>query len=222
MDIRQLRYFESIARLGSLTKAARALGIAQPALSRQVALLERELGVPLLTRTRRGVALTAAGSIFATRALEITEKLDATVHEMQSYAGELMGQVALGFYGGPTLANRYIVPLISEFHALHPKVTISLQDGTAAVIADLLVRGSLDIAILPNPPDSRGFDAIELRDDDLLLVSAPDPTVRSSRATPLPISPSFRSSSRDANPRCDATSTRLPRSSASSCASISP
>ena len=175
MEIRQLRYFVSVARAGSLTKAALDLAIAQPALSKQISLLERELGVPLLVRGSRGVVLTAAGSALAVRAAEVLAKLEQIRHEVQGHRSALFGDVNVGFYSNPSMAKSQLIPLILEFRERHPKVIIHLHENVGPVIEEWVAGGRLDIGIATNISHPRDFTVLPLYKEELLLVFAPDP-----------------------------------------------
>ena len=113
MDLKQLRTFMHVADLGSLSRAAERLHLSQPALSRQIKLLEEEVGEALLKRTGRGVEITEAGQVLAGRASRILSEMERLHADMADYKGRIRGQVVLGlppsaglFVGGP-LVERY-------------------------------------------------------------------------------------------------------------------
>src|SRR5262245_26019070 len=96
MELRQLTYFEAVARLGGFTRAAEQLHVAQSAVSAQIRALESTLGVELFTRTTRRVALTEAGELFLTHCRRALDELDAARHDLADLADVLTGRVTLG------------------------------------------------------------------------------------------------------------------------------
>ena len=141
MEIRQLRSAVAIARRLSFTAAAEELALAQPALSQQIAALERELGVRLFERTNRRVALTDAGRAFVKRAERIIADVGAAAEEMTAYAGGLRGRVVIGTY--QSFAEYVLPKLLGRFHAENPGIEVALREG----IADALLAGLRDGAV---------------------------------------------------------------------------
>jgi LysR family transcriptional activator of glutamate synthase operon len=145
MEIRQLRSAVAVARRLSFTAAAAALALAQPALSQQIAALERELGVRLFERTNRRVSVTGAGRAFVARAERILADLDAAAEEMTAYAGGLRGRVVLGTYQS---FSEYLLPkLLGRFHAAHPGIEVALREGLADELLAGLRDGATDVVI---------------------------------------------------------------------------
>jgi LysR family transcriptional activator of glutamate synthase operon len=170
MEFRQLRAAVAVARRLSFTAAAEELTIAQPALSQQIAGLERELGVRLFERTNRRVALTDAGRAFVVRAERVLNDLDATVQEMSAYAGGLRGRVVLGTY--QSFAEYTLPKLLGRFHAEHPGIDVALREGLADELVLGLRDGSLDVFVgqLSDsnvPPE--GFRDEPLYEDELVV-----------------------------------------------------
>lgn len=170
MEIRQLRSAVAIARRGSFTGAAVELALAQPALSQQIAALERELGVRLFERTNRRVALTDAGRAFVARAERILADLDTAAEEMTAYAGGLRGRVLVGTY--QSFAEHLLPKLLGRFHAEHPGIEVAMREGMADVLLTGLATGSVDVFIgdlgdaqLPGTD----FRAEPLYDDELVI-----------------------------------------------------
>lgn len=171
MELRQLRSVVAVTRYASFTKAAEALRVAQPALSQQIAALERELGVRLFDRTNRRVAPTDAGRAFAARATRILADVDAAAEEMSAHAGGLRGRVAIGTY--QSFAEFTLPKLLGRFHAAHPGIEVALREGMTDELLAGLRDGRLDVFVgqLDDPvPD--GIDAFRyepLFDDELVL-----------------------------------------------------
>src|SRR5512133_2997713 len=168
MDLKQLEYFVRVAELGSFTRAALALDIAQPALSRQVRLLEVELRQNLLTRNGRGALPTEAGKLLLAHGRGILHQVARAREELGRVRGSLAGRVAVGL---PTsLARVLTVPLIRAFRAELPDATLSISEGLSVPMQESLMAGRLDIAVLYNAQPAAEIDIQPLLEEDLLLV----------------------------------------------------
>jgi LysR family nitrogen assimilation transcriptional regulator len=168
MDLKQLAYFVRVAELGSFTRAALALDIAQPALSRQVRLLEVELRQTLLIRNGRGATPTEAGKLLLAHGRGILHQVERAYEELGRVRGSLAGRVAVGL---PTsLARALTVPLTRAFRAQLPNATISISEGLSVSMQESLVAGRLDIAVLYNAAPGAGTEITHLLEEDLLLV----------------------------------------------------
>ena len=160
MDIRSLLYFQAVARLQSINKAANELGISQPALSRQIRFLEEEVGSQLFLRHGRGVILNDAGS----KALGIVDKILVLAAELQVAAAthspspdEKPQRLVLGIAGAP--ANLLARPLVEEFSPNNPDIILEYRTAPNETLKAQLLSGELDVAVLSNQhPD----DAIVL------------------------------------------------------------
>jgi LysR family nitrogen assimilation transcriptional regulator len=168
MDLKQLEYFVRVAELGSFTRAAIALDIAQPALSRQVRLLEVELHQTLLTRNGRGAVPTEAGKLLLAHGRGILHQVDRAREELGRVRGSLAGRVAVGL---PTsLARVLTVPLTRAFRRQMPDATISISEGLSVAMQESLITGRLDIAVLYNAQPTADVDIAPLMEEELLLV----------------------------------------------------
>jgi LysR family nitrogen assimilation transcriptional regulator len=170
MDLKQLEYFVRVAELGSFTKAAIALDIAQPALSRQVRLLEVELRQNLLTRNGRGALPTEAGKLLLAHGRGILHQVERAREELGRVRGALAGRVAVGLPS--SLARVLTVPLTRAFRAEMPDATLSISEGLSVAMQESLVNGRLDIAVLYNTQPGSEVDISPLLEEDLLLVQA--------------------------------------------------
>lgn len=168
MDLKQLEYFVRVAELGSFTRASIALDIAQPALSRQVRLLEVELRQSLLVRNGRGATPTEAGKLLLEHARGILHQVERAREELGRVRGALAGRVAIGL--PPSLARVLTVPLTRAFREQMPDAQLSISEGLSAAMQEWLVNGRLDIAVLYNAQPATGLDLTPLLDEDLLLV----------------------------------------------------
>ena len=168
MDLRQLEYFVRVAELGSFTKAAVALDVAQPALSRQVRLLEVELRQNLLTRNGRGAVATEAGKLLLEHGRGILHQVQRAREELGRVRGSLAGRVALGL--PPRVAKVLTVPLIREFRQRMPDATLSVSEGLSVGMQESLATGRLDIALLYNAAPSPDIELTPLLEEPLFLV----------------------------------------------------
>ncbi|MDE2377348.1 LysR substrate-binding domain-containing protein [Bradyrhizobium sp.] len=146
MDFRQLRTFSCVAELGSLSKASDTLRVAQPALSRQIKLLEHELRAELFTRNGRGMVLTEAGRLLLARTSGIVRQIDQIRDDLQSAQGPPSGQVVLGLV--PTvscvLSARFARRCVESF----PGIRLRIVESYSGHLVEWLHRGEMDLAIL--------------------------------------------------------------------------
>jgi LysR family transcriptional regulator, nitrogen assimilation regulatory protein len=170
MDLKQLGYFVHVAELGSFTRASIVLDVAQPALSRQVRLLELELRQPLLLRNGRGVTLTDAGRMVLERGRGVLHQVGRLREDLAHIRGALTGRVALGL--PPSLSRRLAVPLARACAEVMPEVFLSITEALSFTIKEALISGRLDVALLYNPPPVPEVDREFLMEEPLYLVAA--------------------------------------------------
>jgi len=168
MDLKQLSYFVRVAEMGSFTRASIVLDIAQPALSRQVRLLEVELRQNLLIRNGRGITLTEAGKVLLEHSRGVLHQMERLREELSRVRGSLAGRVAVGL--PPTLGRILAVPLTREFKARMPDATLAIVDGLSKTMQESLLTGQLDIALVYNALPAPGIELRPLLQDELLLV----------------------------------------------------
>ena len=168
MDLRQLEYFVRVAELGSFTRAALALNVAQPALSRQVRLLEVELRHNLLQRNGRGAAPTEAGQLLLEHARGILHQVERAREELARLRGGLAGRVTLGL--PPSVARVLAVPLVHDFHQQLPEARLAITEALSASMQEQLVSGRLDLAVLYNAHPVPDLEIARLASDELVLV----------------------------------------------------
>ena len=165
MELYTMRYVLAVAELGSFSLASQACHVGQPALSQQVARLEKELGLALFTRSSRGVALTEAGREFVRRAGEIVQRADALQAEMALYAGVRRGTLNLGII--TSLQCIDFGGLLSAFCGSYPDVSVNIvQDGTHRLL-ELLMDRKIDAAFLNRPMSGipSGLEFVKLGED---------------------------------------------------------
>ncbi|WP_321971842.1 LysR family transcriptional regulator [Paratractidigestivibacter sp.] len=169
MELRTLRYFLAVAREENMTEAANVLHVTQPTLSRQIADLERELGVTLFDRTNRACVLTGDGMLLRQRAEEIISLVDQTEAELADDEHELSGNIRIG--GGETQAMRPIMDTFVELHRENPRVTIELYTGNADAVEERLERGLLDFALLIEPVNLEKYEWLQMPGADRVGVA---------------------------------------------------
>lgn len=171
MELRQLRYFVSVVDAGSVSAGAVALHLAQPSLSRQIALLEADLGQRLLVRTGRGVVPTEAGEALLPHARAMLETERRARDELQEMDESPRGRIVVGM--PPRVALGLSTPLIQRFRAKFPHAVITVLEGLSASLRESLVAGRLDLALLFDPAASPQLSFETLLREKLLLVAPP-------------------------------------------------
>lgn len=169
MDLKQIEYFVHVAELGSFTKAATLLSIAQPALSRQVRSLEVELEQTLLYRNGRGVSPTEAGKRLLAHGRGILQQVERARQEVEDVRGAPVGRVVVG--APPTVARMLAVPLVAEFRTRFPRATLGIVDGLTTYVTEWLLMGRVDIAVLHNPVALPALTLSPLMKEQLCLIS---------------------------------------------------
>lgn len=170
MDLKQLEYFVRVAELGSFTRASIALDIAQPALSRQVRMLELEFNQTLLLRNGRGVTTTDAGKLLLEYGRGMLYQAERLREELGRAHGALVGHVALGM---PPSLLTLTVPILREFKARLPAAHLSTREGLTTGLQEALLSGRLDLALLYNAAPSPDIDLQPLLKEELFLISRP-------------------------------------------------
>jgi DNA-binding transcriptional LysR family regulator len=166
MEFRHLRYFVAVAEALSFARAARALNLSQPPLSRQIRALEDELGTPLFARTKRSVQLTPAGAALLPEARRLLREADGLKAGAQRLAAGEVGTLALGFIS--VAAYNLLPELAPEFRRRHPGVKLVLQEATSDVLIAGLRQGDLDVGLVLPPVDAPGLEYAPLVHDTLI------------------------------------------------------
>ena len=188
MDLKSLRYFLAIADEGSISAAAESLNLSQPNISRQMTLLEKELGAKLFERGSRRIVLTEEGMLLRRRAVEILQLADTAVTEIGSAGKDVIGTVRIGC--GETDSMRVVARAIRRFSETHPMVRFELHSGNAEDVSDLLERGLVDFGVLIEPTDKTRYDYLSFPTDIRwgALVRRDDPLARMYGVSPSDIS----------------------------------
>lgn len=171
MELRQLVYLDAVVRHGGFTRAAQRLHVAQPAVSAQVKRLEAELGVVLLHRTTRRLALTPAGELFLDRARRALAQLDAARVEIAQMSSVLRGTVRLG--ATQVLGTLDLPDVLARFRSRYVGVRIELRTGLLAELVPQLDVGALDVVIGPAHPELSPKHGVVVLAEETLLLAVP-------------------------------------------------
>lgn len=175
MEIRVLRYFLAVVREESITKAAEALHITQPTLSRQLSQLEEEVGVRLFDRGTRRITLTNEGILLRRRAEEILQLVDTTERELVEQDEQVEGKISIGC--GEIAAVRMLPELIRTFREKYTRVSFDIYTATADLVKEQMDKGLLDVGLLLEPVDMEKYDFIRLdmKENWVVLMRPDDP-----------------------------------------------
>lgn len=170
MDLRQIETFVQVAELGSFTRAAGVLHIAQPALSRQVRALEVELRHSLFERNGRGVTLTPAGQRLLGHGRGILQQVQRAREDLDALRGEPLGRLALAV--PPSVGRVLTAPLVQAFRECFEQATLTMVEGLSTYALDWLVQGRVDLAIVYNASPAPAIDLELVAEEPLYFVSA--------------------------------------------------
>ena len=183
MELRQLRYFLRVADFKSFSRAALAVRIAQPALSRHIRKLEEEMGVALFYRDGRGAILTEQGQRYYERVTEILRQLDQAGAELQGDDDAPTGEVALGV---PTeLGPRFILQIVQSFRSRYPSARIRVAESGSAQIAEWLQSSRLDAGFIYDPQDYHTLPIKMVVEETLYLVGPKEDRITASETVPF-------------------------------------
>lgn len=187
MNLEQLRGFVEVARMGHFTRAAEALHLTQPSLSRQIATLEHDLGAELFHRARGNITLTAAGEGLLPYARRMLADAETVHREMAELAGLQRGRVRLG--ATPTLCVSLVAEAVSTFHSEHPGVELHLTERGSRDLIEELSSGGLDLALIvtseARPATAASLTRSALLAEELVVVGAGPAAFGSRRAITL-------------------------------------
>lgn len=171
MDIRQLEMFQAVAEEGSFTKAGERLHVSQSAVSRQIKILEEELGGVLLHRSRKGVHLTHAGELLLKTANRLFRDLQDVVWQI-SEAHELhRGSLRLG--GGMTVCIYILPKLLKKYRSLYRHVDLRVTSGTSESILRLLRNHEVDLGLLTLPIVAKDLQVVPVLKEEMVVVTSP-------------------------------------------------
>ena len=183
MDLKQLKTFICVAESGSLSRASDRLHIVQPALSRQIKLLEHEIGVALFTRHVRGMELTEAGHEFLERVGGLARQLEISIHDVQSMRGETKGHVAIGLM--PTISTVLSTRLVQRVAEELPSVKLRIAEGYSVHLLEWLQRGDIDISFLYGSVNDYHLRGDDLLFEEIVAISAPQSLLKPDQSLSL-------------------------------------
>ena len=169
MNLKQLEYFVQVAELGSFSKAAVVLDIAQPALSRQVRALETELHQQLFLRNGRGVALTDAGKRLFDHSVAVLQLVSHAREDLGASRDEPVGRVTIGL--PPSIGRQFTLPLIDRFKKELPAARLAIVEGLSSHIVEWVTTGRVDVGLVYNPEAQPGWRSCRCCRKQLGLVS---------------------------------------------------
>lgn len=172
MDTRKLAYFVKIVDSGSITKAAAALHVAQPALSQQVSSLESELKQRLLIRSKQGVEPTAAGHTLYRHAQMILRLVEQAREDVAASGAAPSGKVSIAI-APYSMASSLVPRIISEVNRRYPEITLHLTEIYGGVLSEAIKNGRLDMALIYEPGPIRGVQFTTMIVEDLYLLLGP-------------------------------------------------
>lgn len=171
MELRSLHYFVRIAELGSITRAAAHLHVAQPALTRHVQRLEDELSVALFTRANRGVRLTEAGQKLLDGATRILRDIERTGDEIRAQDAHPSGKIILGIT--PTLCPVLVPELFARMRADYPMIELKVMHAGMVRLEEFVIDGRVDIALMSELSRGRLIQSTRLAEEEMVLVTRP-------------------------------------------------
>lgn len=172
MDLRQLKYFITIAESKTISDAAKKLNIAQPPLSTQLKMLEEELNVKLIERHPRFISLTDAGQVLYQRALAIIALTSATVKEVGDFRNGMQGTIKLGIVSSSGVA--LLQSRLKQFEQAYPKITFEIYEGNTFQLLDMLKNDVIDLALVRTPFETDFCECYYLQPEPMVAVSIPD------------------------------------------------
>ena len=169
MELRQFTYVSKVAECGSITKAAAALFISQPALSNYISKVEEELGVRLFDRSSNPLVLTYAGEQYLKRTKKILVQMDDMDREMRDITHHLRGRIRIGF---PSERIIYMLPLIlAPFKKRYPGIEVVVVSGPGNRLVQQLRNGDVDFVMLPAWTRDKDIVQVEVSQEELVMVA---------------------------------------------------
>jgi LysR family transcriptional regulator, nitrogen assimilation regulatory protein len=183
LEIKQLRTFLAVAAYGSVSRAAEKLHIVQPALSRQIQMLEDDLGTPLFQRVGHGMQLTDAGHLLVIRAKRALEELEQARIEITLSPESIKGTVIVGLL--PSVSDLLAGKLLLSLKEKYPNLSIRILVGYVGYLQDWLVKDEVDIALLYAHKPAPSIEITPILNEKLYVVGPPNADLHLNRAKPL-------------------------------------
>jgi DNA-binding transcriptional LysR family regulator len=177
INLHHLRLFAAVVQQGGFTRAAAKLNLSQPAISKSLNELERQLGVNLLDRTGRSIRLTTAGRTLYARARELFGVESVAEQELRELRGLKRG--ALRIAASTTIATYMLPPYLGRFHLRHPNVRIQTTSANTRSVLRMLLEFRVDVALVEGPVSNPRVIVQSWREDELIVIAHPDHPLRS-------------------------------------------
>ena len=168
MEFRQLRYFVTVARELHFGRAADRLNITQPALSKQIRVLETNIGIKLFFRTKRSVKLTPAGEVFLTEAQQLLQQAEQAIAKAKRTAKGEVGRLTIGFTA--TATYTVLPELIGRFRYSYPGVEVEMLELSTEAQVTALNQGEINLGFLHPPIDARGLEVYPLLSEEFMVL----------------------------------------------------
>jgi len=169
IDLRQLNTFLTVADTGSFSRASEKLFVAQPALSRQIRMLEEALNVDVFVRHGRGVVMTAAGELLYERARALLQSLERTQADVTAVAGEVTGRVMLGLL--PTVTHSFSGTIIEQYRKRFPQVHLAVRSAMSGTLQQMVMQHRVNLAITYHHANHKNLRYRPLIEERLYLIS---------------------------------------------------
>lgn len=172
MDIRHLTYFIEVAHHRSFTKAAQALHITQPSISKMIKLLEEELDVILFYRSAKQIELTDAGKALLYQSQQIVNSFQNLTSDLADVINSKKGAITIGL--PPMVGAKFFPQIISDFTTMHPQISLTLLEAGSEKVQMGIDDGSLDIGVVMLPVDENNFEMFPIINEPMMLIVHPD------------------------------------------------
>lgn len=172
MNLHHLRLFAAVVDQGGFTRAAAALNLSQPAISKSLKELEAELNLSLIDRTGRAIKLTDAGRALHARARELFGVEKIAERELRELRGLKRGVLRIG--ASTTIATYMLPAVLGRFHLRHPGVRVRTASANTRTVLRLLLESRLDVALVEGPVSDSRVEVVPWRDDELVVIAPPD------------------------------------------------
>lgn len=183
MELKQLRSLVALAEERHFTRAAQRLHIAQPALSQQIAKLEREVGVPLVDRTTRRVAMTQAGDVLLAHARRMLSEETVALAELDELVGLRRGHLDIG--AAQAMGPVDLVKLLVGFHRRHPAVELTVREALSVDLNPAVLADELDLAFVTRVADPARTESHQIASEDLVCIMSPQHPLAGARTVSL-------------------------------------
>jgi len=179
----RLRVFQSVAELGTISRASKVLNLSQPAISKHIKLLEEELRVPLFIRSANGMVPTHAGETFLRHVQQVAKAHENIAQYLQAPTDTLSGKLCLGV--SKTIFGYYVPEILSEFKKRHPAVVCEIVEGNSDVIVGAMLERRIDLGLIEGPCGRPDMQTRPFFDDEVIwLASSSDVMAKKQSVNP--------------------------------------